>query len=50
MLIPMQPRTRHKHFSMIRDFHLADFVTLANAACGFGAVLLTMAYLHSGDR
>lgn len=23
-----------KHFSMIRGFHLADFFTLANAACG----------------
>src|SRR5262249_7977395 len=23
-----------KHFSMIRGFHMADFFTLANAACG----------------
>ena len=31
---PDQPR---KHFSMIRGFHLADFFTLGNAACGVGA-------------
>ena len=39
-----------KHFSMIREFHLADFFTLANAACGFGAVLLSMLYMASGSR
>ncbi len=50
MLMPMQQRTRQKHFSMIRDFHLADFFTLANAACGVGAVFLTMLYLQSGAR
>ena len=37
-----------KHFSMIRGFHLADFFTLANAACGVGAVFLTMRYLQGG--
>ena len=26
-----------RHFSMIREFHLADFFTLANAACGMAA-------------
>lgn len=36
-----------KHFSMIHGFHVADFFTLANAACGVGAVLLTMLYLQS---
>ena len=39
-----------KHFSMIRGFHLADFFTLANAACGFSAVLLAMLYMASGSR
>jgi CDP-diacylglycerol--serine O-phosphatidyltransferase len=38
-----------KHFSMSRGFHLADFFTLANAACGVGAILLTMRYLQSGS-
>ena len=27
-----------KHFSMIRQFHLADWLTLGNAFCGTGAV------------
>ncbi len=44
----MEQRTKSKHFSMIRGFHLADFFTLANAACGVGAVFLTMRYLQSG--
>ena len=39
-----------KHFSMIRGFHLADFFTLANAACGFSAVLLAMLFMSSGAR
>ena len=36
-----------KHFSMIRGFHLADVFTLGNAACGVGAVFLSMAYMAS---
>jgi CDP-diacylglycerol--serine O-phosphatidyltransferase len=36
---------RPKHFSMIREFHVADFFTLANAACGVAAVLCAMKYL-----
>jgi CDP-diacylglycerol--serine O-phosphatidyltransferase len=36
-----------KHFSMIRGFHLADFFTLANAACGVGAVFLCLRYVGS---
>jgi CDP-diacylglycerol--serine O-phosphatidyltransferase len=34
-----------KHFSMIRGFHLADFFTLGNAACGVAAVFLAMLYM-----
>lgn len=37
-----------KHFSMIRGFHLADFFTLANAACGTAAVFLAMLYVSGG--
>jgi CDP-diacylglycerol--serine O-phosphatidyltransferase len=33
-----------KHFSMIREMHLADLFTLANAACGVAAVFCAMAY------
>jgi CDP-diacylglycerol--serine O-phosphatidyltransferase len=40
------PRQR-RHFSMIRGFHLADFFTLGNAACGVGSVLLAMLYMAS---
>jgi CDP-diacylglycerol--serine O-phosphatidyltransferase len=41
---------RPRHFSMVREFHLADFFTLGNAACGVGAVLLAMLYMASGER
>ncbi len=37
--------TKPPHFSMIRDFHLADWFTIANAFCGMGAVLAVMAFL-----
>jgi CDP-diacylglycerol---serine O-phosphatidyltransferase len=35
---------------MIRGFHLADFFTLANAACGVAGVFLAMTYVASGSR
>ena len=38
-----------RHFSMLRSFHLADFLTLANAACGVAAVFCAMAYARDGD-
>ena len=34
-----------KHLSMIRSFHLADWFTLGNAACGVGALFAVMSYL-----
>lgn len=40
------PKAR-KPFAMIREFHLADWFTLANAACGTGALLSVMTYLQS---
>ena len=43
------PARRPRHFSMLRDFHLADFFTLGNAACGTGALLFAMLYLASGS-
>ncbi len=45
----MMNSSSSKHFSMIREFHLADFFTLANAACGMGAVLFSMIYMRSGS-
>ena len=41
---------RQKHFSMIREFHLADFVTLANASAGTAAIFCCLAYLDGGHR
>jgi CDP-diacylglycerol--serine O-phosphatidyltransferase len=43
-----QDHPPRKHFSMLRGFHLADFFTLGNAACGVAAVFLAMQYMHSG--
>jgi CDP-diacylglycerol--serine O-phosphatidyltransferase len=42
--MPAMPR---KHFSMIREFHLADVLTLANAASGVAAILLCLLYMES---
>jgi CDP-diacylglycerol--serine O-phosphatidyltransferase len=44
-----EPR-RPRHFSMLRDFHLADLFTLANAACGLGAVFAAMRFIETADR
>lgn len=38
-----------RHFSLLRGFHLADWFTLANAACGTGAVLALMAAMAEGS-
>lgn len=37
------------HFSMLRGFHLADFLTLANAACGTIALFLVISYVETRD-
>ncbi len=37
-----------RHFSLLRDFHLADWFTLANAVCGTGAVFAAMRFLQDG--
>lgn len=42
----MTTTTPHKPFSMIREFHLADWFTLANAVCGTGALFSIMTYLE----
>ena len=39
---------KQRHFSMLRDFHLADWFTLANAFCGTGAVFAAMRFLQDG--
>lgn len=35
---------------MIREFHLADFLTLANAASGLGALLFSMLYMSNRSQ
>lgn len=39
-----------RHFSMIRGFHLADFFTLGNAACGVAAVFFAMLYVSTKSQ
>jgi CDP-diacylglycerol--serine O-phosphatidyltransferase len=39
--------TPKRHFSMLREFHLADFFTLANAACGVAGIFCAMKYVES---
>lgn len=34
----------NRHFSMIRNLHLADFITLLNGCCGFMAVISLLNY------
>jgi CDP-diacylglycerol--serine O-phosphatidyltransferase len=38
-----------RHFSMMRSLQLADFLTLANAACGVGAVFCAMVFSGTQD-
>ena len=42
------PAARTKRFAMIREFHLADWVTLGNAVCGTGALFSMLTYLQEG--
>jgi hypothetical protein len=37
--------TGRKRFSMIRSFHFADLLTIANGCCGVGSVFHAMRYL-----
>src|SRR3989338_10037727 len=43
LMLPTKP------FSMIREFHLADWFTLANALCGMGALFSAMTYLQTAE-
>jgi len=45
----MTPNSGPKPFALIREFHLADWFTLANAVCGTGALFSTMTYLETSD-
>lgn len=55
LLVPGDPRRRDdrppmRHLSLIRSFHLADVLTLANGACGMTAVLYALAHATGGWR
>ncbi|AXK71897.1 CDP-diacylglycerol--serine O-phosphatidyltransferase [Lysobacter sp. TY2-98] len=39
---------KQRHFSMLRDFQLADWFTLGNAFCGSGAIFAAMRFLQDG--
>ena len=43
------PVSKNKPFSMIREFHLADWFTLANAVCGVGAMFAIITFIQVGD-
>jgi len=45
----MTTSTPKKPFSMIREFYLADWFTLANAVCGTGALFSVISYLEQHD-
>jgi len=48
-LSAMKTHKLHKPFAMIREFHLADWFTLANAVCGTGAIFSMLTYLQTTD-
>lgn len=55
LLVPGDPRRRDdrppmRHLSLIRSFHVADFLTLANGACGMTAVLYALAHASGAWR
>ncbi|ORX75351.1 CDP-diacylglycerol--serine O-phosphatidyltransferase [Basidiobolus meristosporus CBS 931.73] len=35
----------NNHFNLVREFHLADFLTLLNGTCGTGSIFASMSYL-----
>lgn len=37
----------HRHFSMIRNLHMADFITLLNGCCGFMSIISSVSYAIS---
>jgi len=40
---------RKRHFSMIRDFQVADFLTLGNGASGTAAIFFSMDHVRAGS-
>jgi CDP-diacylglycerol--serine O-phosphatidyltransferase len=46
--IDMNADKHPKPFSMIREFHLADWFTLGNAVCGTAALFSTISFVQTG--
>ncbi|KAI7851243.1 phosphatidylserine synthase [Circinella umbellata] len=44
-----QKESRPGHFSMVRNFYIADVITLMNGVCGIMSVFGSMRYLLSSD-
>jgi CDP-diacylglycerol---serine O-phosphatidyltransferase len=44
--VAVTQRERRAHLTLIRSFHLADFLTLGNAACGVLAVFAIIRYVE----
>lgn len=49
MMKDMNNNMRRRHFSMIRDFHLADLFTISNGFCGVWAIFEAMKYVRTGE-
>ena len=47
---PRESTSRSAHFSMIRGFHLADWITLANSGCGTAAIFVAMRHLQEPQQ
>lgn len=47
---PRERSSRPPHFSLVRSFTLADFITLSNAASGISAVFSSVEYARAGQR
>lgn len=44
------PSPRSRHFSLLRDFSVADLITLANGFAGTGSILATLQYMDTQNR
>jgi len=50
MTDPQTGQTKPKHFALFRQFHLADILTLGNAACGTAAIFASISFVATRLR
>ncbi len=48
--MPRSSMEKRRHLNMIRDFEVADLITLANGFSGMAAILCILRYVADGDR